>query len=228
MRNTNGALVESAPLSLTCEYLILKTFCCNIRRRRCCCCRSSGGFNTGVSRVKSKSSYGAAVYAGDGGNDITIYGCTVTQNTGGPGAGLYLVGGTLVMTNSRMEHNVATRGNGGAACLGSSTATISNSTFTNNHAGRGGALNIGLSNVTITDSTFLSNVATYSGGAIRASSSPNVTLAGNTLYGNTSPQGNDVLCFTSSTYATMNISPAIPPGNIATYPGLSCQMNNHA
>ena len=189
-----------------------------------------GGFNAGeYGQRYGEAIYGAAVHAGDGGNDITMDSCTVSNNTGKYGAALNLAEGTLVMLHSRMEHNYAAPddgGAGGAAILILSTVTISTSTFAYNRAGNaGGALFIDECNVTITASTFLSNAATQ-GGAISSWRNHNATLTGNTLRGNTAPQGNDVYCDTNIVTPTpINISPALPSGNIYNHDS-NCQINN--
>ena len=206
---------------------------------------SVSGFNIGVN-YNINYNYGAAVHAPDGGNDITMDSCVLTNNTARQGAGLYMEGGKLKMINSYMSHNHGDPGYnasigtsetpdprysyGPAAFLYSSTGTILNSTFTDNQASSGGALYFDINNiVAVTNSTFMSNAATFGGGAIEVHASPNITLTNTTFLDNIALQGIDVYCSNENSFiATINISPALPPYNIYNLPNDPCQINNPA
>ena len=76
----------------------------------------------------------------------------------------------ISITNTAFYYNKAVSGNsigGGAACINSASATVTNCTFVGNTAaGYGGAMLADDSEVTITDTVFINNSARYSGGAL--------------------------------------------------------------
>lgn len=118
------------------------------------------------------------------GSIIVVINNLTIQNgyAGGSGGGIVNAGGTLTITNSTFTGNHAGYG-GAVASLGGST-TIANSTFYNNQAtgNGGGAYNDSLS-LTILNSTFSDNSAQVSGGGVYNDVGATLTL-GNTILAN--------------------------------------------
>ncbi len=145
----------------------------------------------------------------DGAGNLTITSCVITDNatTDGDGGGLSLSNpggsGTVTITNSTIQNNVAntaTTGNGGIGggiLVGSFTSlTMTNSQLLNNQApqatgaqGKGGGINLGsFSHTNIHSSTISGNQAAGDGGGIWTNQGLTIdqgtVISGNTSGGN--------------------------------------------
>ncbi len=117
------------------------------------------------------------------GYNLTLENITIVNYTA-EDVGAIRSSGNLTITNSTLNNNIATNGDGGAV-YSTGNLTITNSTLNNNIAtnGVGGAV-YSTGNLTITNSTLNNNIATYgSGGAIR--STGNLIVKNSTLNNNT-------------------------------------------
>lgn len=145
---------------------------------------------------------GAAVYASDGGapvnapRDITLSSVTVRDQTSpfGPAFGALQVGGDILITDSVIENNTATTGDGGAVSLDSVQGgiTITDTVFRGNSAtaGNGGALAVlDGPDVVIQDSEFLNNSSSGDGGAIHVADTINSVSIERTTFQSNEAQG---------------------------------------
>ena len=151
----------------------------------------NGNFNENIGTLTVTDSTFTSNSAGQGyggaiENDDTLMvsGSTFRNNTAGDGGAIYNYGGTVNVANSLFADNIADASGRGANSVGGAvysgnsydidtgalisegTATVTNSTFTSNHAYGGGAIvNLGTL-MMVSDSNFTNNTAIGSGGAI--------------------------------------------------------------
>jgi len=146
--------------------------------------------------------HGAGIRASSGTltlNAVTVENnLTTTENSGSNGGGVYVTGGTSIITNSTFTNNSAYSCGGFAVVSG--TAYISNSTFSDNTArglvGGGLCTQIGgtmwARNITVTNNrvTGVPFVGANGGGGLRINGTLNI---GNSIIaGNTSPAGSGI------------------------------------
>ena len=145
---------------------------------------------------------GAAISASDGGapvnapRDITLSSVTVRDQTSpfGPAFGALQVGGDILITDSVIENNIATTGDGGAVNLDSVQGgiTITDTVLRGNSAtaGNGGALAVlDGPDVVIQDSEFLTNSSSGDGGAIHVADTTNSVSIERTTFQSNQAQG---------------------------------------
>ncbi len=155
---------------------------------------------------------------------LTLQAVTVTGGTtGGPGGGLFSdSGNAVVLTGATFAGNESTSGGGGVAAGGN--VTVTNSTFTDNHArggsGDGGGLQVltDLATVTITGSTFSANTADGWGGAFEQESFSGVD-------GAATPSGTFELTVTDSSI-TGNTAEDLGGGGLDTEDPATVTVNN--
>jgi CSLREA domain-containing protein len=103
-------------------------------------------------------------------SNLTLDGLTIRHGvTGGRGGGIYMLGGTLTVSNSILSGNRANGEGGGGIFNNVGTVSVSNSTITGNYgANRGGGIqnNGTASNLTVTNSTISGNTSGNNGGAL--------------------------------------------------------------
>lgn len=120
------------------------------------------------------------------------------------GGGIFTAG-VLTVENSTFSANTATTasGLGSAIFANQGSLTIDNSYFTGNSSAYGTIYNY-VNSATITNSTFSNNTASTGGGAIGGESS-NLTMINNTLTGNQSPGGSGgAIVLLGGTYVMTN------------------------
>ena len=143
--------------------------------------------------------------------NLTAYDCTITGNTGN-GGGIYNYG-TLALTNCNINHNTGDGPLGGGGIYldwrSAGTATITNSTISNNSASDGGGVYNEDSTLTIINSTISNNTATgqdansgsvltplgggiYSNGLYGSTTIGITTLINSTIADNTAPTGGGI------------------------------------
>ena len=112
------------------------------------------------------------------GTDITLQGAAAATTIldGGGAVRILYSSGAITVSDLTFDDGYTAGDDGGA--IRATTATVTDSSFTNNTADDGGAINA--STATVTDSTFTANTATQ-GGAIWA---PTATVTGSTFTGN--------------------------------------------
>lgn len=145
---------------------------------------------------------GTAISASDGGapvnapRDISLSGVTVRDQTApfGPAFSALDVGGDILITDSVIENNTATTGDGGAVNLDSvqGSITITDTVLRGNSAtaGNGGALAVlDGPDVVIQDSEFLTNSSSGDGGAIHVADTTNSVSIGRTTFQSNQAQG---------------------------------------
>jgi len=138
---------------------------------------------------------GGDAYGGDAGGGVyawlpgkvLISNAVITNNTVGPsgyGGGIYVAGGSLVLSRTQVVSNLASLG-GGLYLDGALSAVIENSDLVKNHAWNsgGGVRTVSSRNVMIVASTFLTNSASY-GGGLEISFGSGAVVTGSTFSGN--------------------------------------------
>jgi predicted outer membrane repeat protein/parallel beta-helix repeat protein len=147
------------------------------------------------------SDYGGALYT-DGSDSVEIVNSTFVNNTALKGGAVVSFSdtGTLYIAHSVFDSNSATSDRGGALYLyNSGDTTITNTTFSKNHASSpGGAINFDHDNAvtaTITGCTFDGNSSDSRGGAISASTTRDLTLnvSNSTFNGNSATAGSAIV-----------------------------------
>lgn len=102
--------------------------------------------------------------------------------------------GTATLTNSTLSNNTSSEGSGGAIYNDGGTVTITNSTFSANTCRiYGGAIVNGRGTVTITNSTFSNNTSSIDGGAVH-NFGGTATITNSTFSGNTSDEHGGAIC----------------------------------
>ena len=102
----------------------------------------------------------------------------------GCGGGLYLAGGTTVVTNTTVAENASRRG--GGICLNRGTLTLTDSRIAANSTTLfGGGLVLELSTATVERTAILGNTTTGSGGGIYVSNGATVSLTNSVVSANT-------------------------------------------
>lgn len=138
----------------------------------------------------SSGSYGAAIYMVS--SSVTIEDCTIANNTGKNGMGVYLrTGGVLDISGTVFRGNRAllesAQDNGGAIYLwGPSTTTIEDCTFADNHARyMGGAIYhfYNSSKLTVRNSRFFSHTSSIAG-VMRSYVDSDITIENSVFCGN--------------------------------------------
>jgi hypothetical protein len=182
-------------------------------------------FNNSVVNAGPNGSAGGAIYSLFG--TVHVSNSTFSNNsTGGSNAGftgggaIYQYDGTLTVANSTFNGNAAPNNFGGAITnFSSATATITNSTFSDNSSSGGGAIFNGGSAVTVTNSTFFENSA-FSGGALVNSSSGTMTVINSTLSGNNASNiGGGILNSSTLTLRNNIITNSTAGGDCAMFVG---------
>ena len=113
---------------------------------------------------------------------LLLSGSVVSGNASLDGGGIYNSSdGTLVVTSSILSGNLSEFG-GGITNRG--TATITNSTLSDNSAGQGGGIANSGGTATVTNSTLSNNSSSGNGGGIFSSFNSAVTITNSTLSGN--------------------------------------------
>ncbi|MBF0109296.1 MAG: DUF4347 domain-containing protein, partial [Magnetococcales bacterium] len=127
---------------------------------------------------------GAGIY--NNGGTLLLQDSTVSLNTGvGDGAGIYNNAGTLTITDSTISQNSLGNDQGAGVYSKDGILTISGSTFSDNTTNSyGGGLYIDNSTTTITTTTFTGNEASRGGGMYINDNNP-VDLVSVTMTGNT-------------------------------------------
>ncbi len=167
-------------------------------------CTVTIGENAELSHNEA-GAHGGAVYCNNSETVLTVTGSTFTKN----------IAGTLDETKTY---------NGGAIYLANGTASITGTTFTENHtASYGGAIHTSFNrNMTVSGCTFANNTASH-GAAIAASDGSTVIFSDNTVTGNT-VTGNGG-CFYANN-ATYTVSGTEVTGNSANQGGVMYAVNN--
>ena len=133
------------------------------------------------------SSSGGAIHTTSSGT-LTITNSIIKDNTAFSGGGISVGNGTIIIKNSSIYGNRATRGGGGGIYLRGGRTTVLNSSFYDNFAdgssGSGGAIHIFGGTATLTHVTVHDNRAT-AGGGIRIRSG-SLTLRNSIVSGSTS------------------------------------------
>ncbi len=96
---------------------------------------------------------------------LSVSDSTVSDNSGGAGAGIYNFSGQLSVADSTITGNTTSLSGGGLSNASpGATATITDSTFSGNGASEGGALYVTRDTVTLSASTIVGNSAGNGGG----------------------------------------------------------------
>lgn len=141
----------------------------------------------GVTIISGRAFNGAGIDI-RGGASPTIRNNLITANTAGPlqasyGGGIFVSGGSPLISGNRFSKNYAASGGGAIAIWDESSAVISNNIFEDNRAFEyGGAINVTRASPLITGNTVISNTAYYGGGLYMAEGSPQLT--NNLILGN--------------------------------------------
>ena len=188
------------------------------------------------------SGHGGAIYV-ERLSTLTLANSAITGSTAANGGAIALngwgssdPGGTLVVTGSGFSNNTSTAaaipggGNGGGALYitGGSTATVSDSTFSNNQSVNGGGIHILGANLTVSGTTFSGNIANNSaggggGGAIYVDGTKNfsgtIDIDSSTFTNNQTNQlGGAIFSFPEGSGSTL-INQSLFDGNSATGSG---------
>ncbi|MGN0736549.1 right-handed parallel beta-helix repeat-containing protein [Treponema porcinum] len=144
--------------------------------------------NCTITDCKTTTS-GAGIYVAGG--SVTLTDCTFSGNTAQTGAGIYLNNGTLTISSTTMESNTAT-GAAGALYINNGTATLTECTVSSNNAQNGGGIYLNDGALTISSTTMENNTATATGednggGAIY--SKKTITFTDCTFSGNSATSG---------------------------------------
>jgi len=131
-------------------------------------------------------------------NTLTLDGVTVSGNinTGeavvpgeGDGGGIYNDSGTLIATNSTIDHNISTGTGGGLYNAADSTLNLTNVTISSNRAKTGGAFynetNFSVADwtyITLTNVTAKDNIAVTGGGLWNGTDAHNLVYLKNTVF----------------------------------------------
>ncbi len=142
---------------------------------------------------------------------ITVTNSNFSGNSAGSdGGGIYNNGGTLILANDTFSGNSAFFWGGGIVNNASSTATVTNSTFSSNSSQAGGVGGGGIANfamLTVTNSTFFNNSG-YLGGGIE-SIDGTLTVANSTFSGNNAVDGGGIY----NIYSTVIVKNSTFSGN---------------
>ena len=153
--------------------------------------RNLGTLDVTNSTLSGNTSNGTAggLY-NDRGATATVSDSTFSGNSAPAGGGIFNSGGTLDVTNSTFSGNKSTNDWGGAIVNGSfSTATVSDSTFSDNSAGAEGGAIRNDGTLDVTNSTFSENSASLRGGGIWQGSATRLTVTNSTFSGNSATEG---------------------------------------
>ena len=165
-----------------------------------------------TNNTASRSGYGGGVYVHGG--PLVLSNTRVVSNVAHIGGGVYLVGaGSSVIENSDIVENTAWGGLAGGVYLGgySNNAKILASTFLTNSAVSGGGLMAHNSKVVVTDSLFSGNSVGDSGGGIAISWSSGSRIQNNAIFSNEATQDGGGIYL----YGAMS-SPPLISGNSIT------------
>lgn len=99
-------------------------------------------------------------------SDLTLNDITITNGAEGLGGGIFVNGGTLMVSSATFTDNVAAFSGGAIRSTTSSSLTVDNSTFSDNSSGTNGGAIASQSTLNVTDSQFSNNNANSVGGAI--------------------------------------------------------------
>src|SRR5262249_39729612 len=122
--------------------------------------------------------------------DNTTFDSNVLNGMGGFGGGLRGQNETVTLLASTFSHNSCSDQGGGLWVWTGNPATITNCTFSNNHAtsstaGYGGGMCLEFGAATVTNTTFAENTAGEYAGGIFAPSSTSITLVNSLFWNNT-------------------------------------------
>ncbi len=129
----------------------------------------------------------AAGAVGVGPGDTLVLDRVVIESSVAPqyGGAIYSNGGTIEILRSRISNNEATADDGGGICVLNGTLIITDSLFDGNIAHTGGAVYTSGSDLTITDTVFENNTALIAGGIFAHLGSGNVfEMTDSSLLGN--------------------------------------------
>ena len=146
---------------------------------------------------------------------LTLTGCTFSNNTvvGNGGAIDNRSGGTVTVTNSTFSGNHAIQG-GAIANENGGTLTVTNSTFSGNVVGNTGGGLYNLGTMMVTNSTLTGNNADATGGGGGIATFRTLTVTNSTLTGNYGGQGGGgIIKFAG----TLSVTNSIIAGNTATF-----------
>ena len=129
---------------------------------------------------------GGAIYASSPKNSVTLKNCVFEDNSGTEGGAVNMYGGTLMAEGCTFHSNDGTEG-GALRLAAGSIATVTDCTFTENHATiSGGAISSGESNLTLKGNTIRANVSDNTAGAIFFGGADKVlTMESGEISGNT-------------------------------------------
>ncbi len=197
---------------------------------------------TGADQLFISGNYASGVFSIGSGATVELDNLTIEDGSSITGGGIYNAG-NLTINNSILTGNTASNipvGGPASGCGGGlydtyyATATINNSTISNNTAAvsGGGICNGGLSTaypiydatLTINNSTISNNTAASSGGGILNYGSSTATINNSTLADNSASFGGGILNYGGASYygngySTATISNSTFSGNMATYGG---------
>ena len=143
----------------------------------------------------------AAVASDNINNSITVYECTVFNNSAKWYAGaLYSYGAFLDATSNNFTNNsVILKGNGGAMTIQQGTATVTDCNFTHNKAYNGGSISSSDNSIVIVEnSTFAFNSATNDAGGITGAQNT-VMIRNCNFRSNTAKWGGAIAAYENST-----------------------------
>lgn len=121
---------------------------------------------------------------------LVLTNSTIELNTASQGAGIHN-DGTLTVSNSTIQSNDASTGTDGGGVYNGGTATLTNNTISLNKAGTtgGGVANAAGGTATLIHNTITRNTGGIGGGVLNQGT---LTLRGNLIAGNISPDGREV------------------------------------
>ena len=123
----------------------------------------------------------------------TISGVTIRNGHAGFGAGIYIQGGSLALTDSAVSGNTTTVSGAGGGIFNQAILTIDNSTISGNTATGaygGGLYNFSVGTATITNSTISGNMAGFGAGGIFNGTPGTTTLTNVTISDNSVTSAN--------------------------------------
>ena len=161
------------------------------------------------------------VFYADTGADLTLDNLTVANGSAPNGAGVYVNGATLTVTNTTFSGNHASNRGGAIYNISAGTVTVTNTTFSGNIADNGGAAIITTAKisgprdgpVTVTSSTFIDNSSNGDGGAIMLLTGT-LSLTDSTISNSTAVYGGAIYSQVPLTITNSTLS-----GNTASYGG---------
>ncbi len=156
---------------------------------------------------------GAGIDAQD--SSLILTNTTISSNEATRDGGGVFTRGTVTLAGSSLNYNYAASDGGGLHSDGA-TGTITDTTFSGNHAARGaGIFTVGSSAITMKRGLLYNNTATGDGGALRAGGSSAVTLLAVEVDRNTAANGAGI----SVRSATLEATNCLITSNVCTGSG---------